>query len=220
MRLGHRELVGKRRQQVRARQHGRDSREMRHPAGNRFARSPAADAATLTGLVRLSPTRTARCGHRAQVSAAPFGEGRMSSRARSIAIPARPAASPATPCGRRSSRGHDRDVDLAFRAHRARRRLARRGPLGRYAGRFAAQPRQQMRKHGQHEIRRGDAKHSLRASQDRTRMRGDSTRWIPLSIGRVCSIRSSAKAVGCIRTPALDQQGIARAGRATATASG
>ena len=32
--------------------------------------------------------------------------------------------------------------------------------------------------------------------------RGERTRSIPRSMGRTCSIRSSAKAVGCIRTPA------------------
>ena len=37
--------------------------------------------------------------------------------------------------------------------------------------------------------------------------RGESTRCIPRSNGRACSSRSSAKAVGCIRTPALINRG-------------
>ena len=37
--------------------------------------------------------------------------------------------------------------------------------------------------------------------------RGDSTRCMPRSIGRACSSRSSAKVVGCIRTPALISKG-------------
>ena len=37
--------------------------------------------------------------------------------------------------------------------------------------------------------------------------RGESTRCIPRNNGRACSSRSSAKAVGCMRTPALINRG-------------
>ena len=60
--------------------------------------------------------------------------------------------------------GHDRHIDLPLR-NVQQGRLARRGPFGGYAGRLAPQTRQQMCKHGEHEIRRRDAEHPSRTGR-------------------------------------------------------
>ena len=190
-------------QQIRASQNRGDGGEMRYPTG---------DAA-------LQP----RCGrreiHRAcQAVANPHGEMR----------PLRPAF--ASPSGKRRMsltaeappfqfadrfaadapgqselRRHNGDVDLPVR-HIQRCRLSRRGPLDGNAGRIGPQARQQLRKKGQREIGATNLKTRREDAGSKT-CRGERTRSIPRSIGRTCSIRSSAKAVGCIRAPALINSG-------------
>ena len=148
-----------RRQQVRVRQHRCDSREMRHPAGNRaFQTGGGGRDIDRTGQAVADPNHQMRPSRPGPL--APFGEGRMT-------FP--PKASPSERAhrlagdavGQAQFGGHDRDVDLAF-GDIEQGRLARRGPFGGHAGRFGPQPRQQMREHGEHEIRRGDPEYALR----------------------------------------------------------
>jgi hypothetical protein len=173
-----------------------------HPAILRS--SPAADAATWTGLVRTSLTRTARCGHRVQASA-PHRENAgcpLRAKQRHCSVP---TASPMMPSGSRDCAGV---MAISIWPSARSSSEGSRGATHSTATPGASDLKRARRSANIVCMKSDAATRKTRRELGGSKIcRGDSTRCIPRSSGRACSSRSSAKVVGCIRTPALINKG-------------
>ena len=179
-----------------------------HPAMLRV--SPAAEAAISTGLATASPTRTIRCDARAQVSAFQSRNAGCLARAKQRQ-PSAPAASPVTPCGKRNSDG---TIAMSICPSATSSKVGSRGAVHSTATPGASRPSRVINSVNSASMKSGAARRNTRREDlGSNTCCGDSTRWMPESMGRACSIRSSASAVGCIRAPPLISKGSANCSR-------
>ena len=161
----------------------------------------------LTGLSSWSPTRTTTCGQRAHARGAPFRNAGWPRRAKQRHCSA-PISSADGARGQAEPGRRDGEVELAL-GDLEQHGLARARPFDRHAGRRGAQTRQQVGEQRRGEVGRASRKTRRERRRIEAWRGGDSTRSMPRSRGRTCSMKLEREG-GRLHAPAaLQQQRIA-----------
>ena len=165
---------------------------------------PAAVAAVLTGLAKLSPTRTTTCGQRDHAFGPHLRNAGWPRRAKHRQFSA-PISWPVTPSGRRRSAGA---MARSIWPSAISNNIGSRSPVHSIETAGASSRNRASRLVNNDTAKSGAASRNTRSEVvGSNAWRGERTRRILRKIGRACSINSKAKAVACMSLPPLIRSG-------------